>query len=210
MAKAQQHMTVDGRNIPVSNLQKVLFPDGPITKAAVIDYYIRISDYLLPHLQNRPVTLKRYPDGVFGSFFYEKDAPRFTPPWVQSFLVPRREGNKADIRYILINDRPTLVWLANLANLEIHPFLHRVPHIDRPTSTVFDLDPGEGANILTCAQVAFLLRDLLSEMGLQCFVKVSGSKGLQLHAPLNTNVTYDVTQPFAKAIAELLEQQQPK
>jgi bifunctional non-homologous end joining protein LigD len=206
---SKQHLTVDGRDVPVSNLDKILFPHGRVTKAQVIDYYLRISKYLLPHLKNRPVTLKRYPNGALGEFFYEKDAPSFTPDWVQTFPVPRRESG-GTIRYILVNDRATLAWLANLANLEIHPFLHRVPHIDRPTSIVFDLDPGEGADVLTCGRVAFLLRKLLTELQLQSFVKVSGSKGLQMHVPLNTNVTYKLTQPFAKTVAELLSQQHPK
>jgi bifunctional non-homologous end joining protein LigD len=148
MPKAKQTLTIDGRIVPISNLDKILFPDGRISKAQVIDYYLRISNYLLPHLKNRPVTLKRYPNGALGEFFYEKDAPGFTPAWVEIFAVPRRES-EGTIRSILVNDRPTLVWLANLANLEIHPFLHRAPHIDRPTSIVFDLDPGDGADILT-------------------------------------------------------------
>ncbi len=209
MPKPKQHLTIDGRTIPLSNLDKILFSHGRITKAQVIDYYLRISGYLVPHLRNRPVTLKRYPNGAAGQFFYEKDAPGFTPDWVQTYPVPRRES-EGTIRYILVNDRATLVWLANLANLEIHPFLHRVPKIDRPTTTVFDLDPGEGADVLTCGRVAFLLRDLLRQFDLQSFVKVSGSKGLQVYAPLNTTVTYDLTQPFAKAIAELLAEQHPK
>jgi bifunctional non-homologous end joining protein LigD len=209
MPKAKQHLSIDGRSVPVSNLDKILFPEGRITKAQVIEYYLRISDYLLPHLKNRPVTLKRYPNGALGEFFYEKDAPSFTPAWVKTFPVPRRES-EGTIRYILGNDRATLGWLANLANLEIHPFLHRVPDIDRPTTIVFDLDPGEGTDILTCANVAFRLHDLLQEFGLQSFAKVSGSKGLQIYVPLNTEVTYELTQPFAKAIAELLSQQQPK
>jgi bifunctional non-homologous end joining protein LigD len=209
MAKAKQEsLDVDGHTIPLSNLQKILFPHGQITKAEVIDYYVRVSDYLLPHLHDRPVTLKRYPNGALGEFFYEKDAPGFTPEWVQTFPVRRRESG-GSIRYILVNDRATLVWLANLANLEIHPFLHRVPHIDRPTSIAFDLDPGEGADVLTCAEVAFLIRDVMQRLELESFAKVSGSKGLQIHVPLNTALTYRVTQPFAKAVAELLAQEHP-
>jgi bifunctional non-homologous end joining protein LigD len=142
-------------------------------------------------------------------FFYEKDAPSFTPDWVSTFPVSRREGN-GTIEYILINDRPTLVWLANLANLEIHPFLHRVPEIDKPTAIVFDLDPGQGMDVLACARVAFLIRDLLGRFELQSFAKISGSKGLQLYVPLNTSVTYAVTQPFAKAVADLLAEQFPE
>src|SRR3954463_4773415 len=145
MPKAKQQLTIDGRIVPVSNLDKILFPDGRITKTQVIDYYLRISDYLLPHVKDRPVTLKRFPNGIYGEFFYEKDAPSFTPEWVKTFPVPRRETSGPPIRYILINDLPTLVWLANLANLEIHPFLHRVPRIQRPTQIVFDCDPGTGA-----------------------------------------------------------------
>jgi bifunctional non-homologous end joining protein LigD len=210
MARNSEQLTVRGRRIPVSNLDKILYPGEKFTKAKVIDYYIRISKFLLPHLKNRPVTLKRCPDGVFGEAFYEKDAPAFTPTWVKTVPVPRRETPGADIRYILINDLPTLVWLANLACLEIHPFLHLASRLNRPTSIVFDCDPGEGANILDCARVALMLREVLHELGLDSLVKVSGSKGLQVYVPLNSSVTYDETQPFAKAMAELLAQREPK
>jgi len=210
MGKKQQYLTVDGRKIPVSNLEKVLYPESRVTKTQVIDYYLRISSWLLPHLKDRPVTLKRYPNGVTGEYFYEKDAPGFTPEWVKTFPIPRRDSSGTDIRYILINDRPTVVWLANLANLEIHPFLHHVPHIDRPTWVVFDLDPDEGADILTCARVAFILRDVLTRLEMRSFAKVSGSKGLQVYVPLNTKVTYAETQPFAKAVAELLAASHPE
>jgi bifunctional non-homologous end joining protein LigD len=200
-----ESLKVGNRDIKISNVDKVLYPAGRFTKGQVIDYYIRISEYLLPHLKDRPVTLKRFPDGVRGQFFYEKNAPGYTPQWVRRFPVPSRTRH-SDINYILINDLPTLVWLANAANLEIHPFLHRVPRIDRPTSLVFDLDPGEGSDILTCARAAFLLREVLSELSLECLVKVSGSKGLQMYVPLNSPVTYTLTNAFAKALAELMEQ----
>jgi bifunctional non-homologous end joining protein LigD len=209
VANKKDELIVSGRRIPVSNLDKVLYPGGHFTKAKVIDYYIRIANYLLPHLKSRPVTLKRFPYGIYGEFFYEKDAPTFTPDWVQTFPVPRRERNGPDIRYILINDLATLVWLANLTNLELHPFLHRAPHIRKPDGLVFDLDPGEGANILTCARVALMLRELLVELKLKSLVKVSGAKGLQLYVPLNTRASYDQTQTFARAIATLLAQQHP-
>jgi bifunctional non-homologous end joining protein LigD len=208
MARSKQVLNIEGREIAVSNLEKVLYPAAKFRKGQVIDYYVRISSYLLPHLRDRPVTLKRYPDGVRGEFFYEKDAPSFTPDWVQRFAVPRR-GRKGEIHYILINDLPTLVWVANIAAIELHPFLHRVPHIDRPTAVVFDFDPGPGTDILTCVRAAMLVRDLLSELKLRSFAKVSGSKGLQLYVPLNTDVSYSVTQPFAKAVAELMEQRHP-
>jgi bifunctional non-homologous end joining protein LigD len=203
----KQEVEIEGTKITVSNLEKVLYPAG-FNKGQVIDYYIRVSRFILPHLKDRPITLKRYPDGVNGQYFYEKDAPKFTPAWVKTFPVPRRGGG-TDIRYILVNDLPTLVWCANLANLEIHPFLHRVPSIERPTQIVFDLDPGEGVDVLACAEVAFLLKDVLERMKLKSFAKVSGSKGIQLSIPLNTPVTYGSAQPFAKSLADLMTQKHP-
>jgi bifunctional non-homologous end joining protein LigD len=210
MRPDRKQITVKGRRISVSNLDKVLYPGERFTKADVINYYIRVSKYLLPHLRNRPVTLKRFPDGVFGESFYEKDSPAFTPSWVKTISVARRETPGPDIRYTAINDLPTLVWIASLANLEIHPFLHRAPRLDRPTSMVFDCDPGEGADISDCARVALMLREVLNELKLDSCVKVSGSKGLQVYVPLNSAISYDETQPLAKALAELLAQREPK
>jgi bifunctional non-homologous end joining protein LigD len=204
----KQTLRIDSVDVPVSNLHKVLYPAAGVTKANVIDYYIRVSKWLLPHLQDRPVTLLRYPDGVQGEHFYEKDAPSFTPDWIQTFPVPRRTG-ASDIQYILVNNLATLVWAANLANLEIHPFLHCAPAIDTPTSIAFDLDPGEGANIANCAEIAFLLKGIFDDLNLQSFPKVSGSKGIQLFVPLNTPTSYAITQAFARALAQLLEQQHP-
>src|SRR5919112_1895676 len=210
MARKTKQLTIGRRRIEVSNLDKLLYPGTKFTKAKVIDYYIKVSKYILPHLKNRPVTLKRFPDGVFGEPFYEKDAPAFTPEWVMTAPVPRRETPGPDIRYILINDLPTLVWVANLATLEIHPFLHTAAQINRPTAVVFDCDPGEGANILDSARVALMLRELLQRLGLESYVKVSGSKGLQVYVPLNSAVTYDETQPFAQGIAQLMAHREPK
>lgn len=210
MARKTEQLTVGRRRIAVSNFEKILFPGTRFTKAKVIDYYVNVSKYLLPHLKDRPVTLKRFPEGVFGEAFYEKDAPAFMPDWVKTVSVPRRETRGPDIRYILINDLPTLVWVANLDALEIHPFLHRAPRVDRPTSVVFDCDPGEGADLLQCARVALMLRDVLQELNFDSFVKVSGSKGLQVYVPLNSAVTYEETQPLAKGIAQLLAQREPK
>src|SRR4029077_11419845 len=205
---AKQQFTVENRVLSLSNLDKVLYPSAGFTKADVIDYYARISKWLLPHLKDRPVTLKRFPDGVGGQAFYEKNAPRFTPDWVQTVSVPRREGGK-DIRYVVINDLPTLVWCANLASLELHPFLHLASNLDRPTSIVFDLDPGEGVTTASCAEVAFLLRDALDRLKLQSFAKVSGSKGIQIYVPLNTPVSYSDTREFAHSLAQSLERDHP-
>src|SRR5438552_2793868 len=182
------HRTAE-KELQISNPDKVLYPAGKFTKADVARYYERIARFLLPHFRKRPVTLKRYPNGVYGEAFYEKDAPGFTPNWVKKFPVPRREGG-LDIDYILINDRRTLAWTANMAALELHPFLHRAPRINQPTHIVFDLDPGEGTNLMQCAAVAFLLRDLLTKLRLKSYPKVSGSKGIQLYVPLNIRITY--------------------
>jgi len=201
-------LEVNGRKVQVSNLEKVLYPEAGFTKGQVIDFYVQIAAVILPHLKDRPVTLKRYPNGIAAKYFYEKNKPRSTPPWVATFPVPRRAGGP-DIRYILINDLPTLVWCANLANLEIHPFLHRAPDIDQPTAMVFDLDPGDNADILDCGRVAFLLKDLLAPWKLELFPKVSGSRGIQVYMPLNTKVTYHVVRPLAKSIAEHLEREHP-
>jgi bifunctional non-homologous end joining protein LigD len=199
---------VDGREVELSNLDKLMYPKAGFTKGHVIDYYARVGPTILPHLKDRPVTLKRYPDGIQGEHFYEKAAPSFTPRWVKTFPVPRVGGGPM-INYILINDLPTLIWSANTANLEIHPFLHTIPDLDGPTSVVFDLDPGEGADILKSCEVAFLVKELLDRMNLTCLAKVSGSKGIHLHVPLNTPAIYEVTQPFAQTIAQSLEADHP-
>lgn len=208
VAARQAHaLDVNGRKVSITNPDKALYPSG-FTKGQVIEYYIRISDYLLPHIRQHPITLKRYPNGVTAPHFYEKNAPRFTPKWIETVAVPRRAGGK-DIRYVLLNDLPSLVWSANLANLEIHPFLARAPEINRPLSVVFDLDLGEGADVLTCAEIAFLLKKSLEGRGLQSLAKVSGSKGIQVYVPLNTKITYAETQPFARGLAQELEREHP-
>lgn len=199
-------LVVEGRVLHLSNLGKLMYPEAGFTKGQMIDYYIRISPALLPHLKNRPITLKRYPDGVTGEYFYEKRAPSHTPDWVQTTLVERSSG-KPDIVAVLINDLPTLVWSANLANLELHTPLSRAPHLDQPTMVVFDLDPGPPANVIDCARVAVWLRDLLATMKLPCFAKTSGSKGMQLYVPLNTPATYEETRAFAKAAGEALRRE---
>ncbi len=163
---------------------------------------------MVPHLKNRPVTLIRFPNGVKGESFYEKNAPAHKPDWIKTFPVTRSEDH-GTIDYILINDAETLAWCANLGTIEFHSFLHRAPALEKPTHVAFDLDPGEGADILTCAEVAFLLKDLFDGLNLQSFPKVSGSKGIQIYVPLNTPVTYEVTSPFAKTVAELMEKRNP-
>ncbi len=209
MAGVKQQVEVEGRSLSLSNLDKALYPGNGFTKAQVIDYYIRIAPWMLAHYAKRPVTMKRFPDGVRGKAFYEKDAPKHTPEWVHTTDVPRQKGGQP-IRYVCVDDLPTLVWCANIASLELHLFLHRAGQLDCPASMVFDLDPGEGADLVTCARVAFYLRELLDANGLQCLPKVSGSKGLQLYVPLNTKVSYAQTRAFAQGAAQLLEKRHPK
>lgn len=198
---------VDGRTLTFSNLSKVFYPKTGFTKGEVIDYYARIGPTLLPHLRDRPLTLKRYPDGVEGLFFYQKDAPDHRPPWIRTTPVARGDGTK--IQYVVVNDLATLLWLANIANLELHPFQHTRKDLARPTTVAFDLDPGPSADVVTCARVALFLRDALQSTGLQSWVKTSGSKGLQLYVPLNSPLTYDETKAFSRTIAETLSRQHP-
>jgi bifunctional non-homologous end joining protein LigD len=193
---------IEGRELKLSNRDKVLFPKAGFSKGDVIDYYAEIAPVLLPHLRDRPLTMKRYPDGVEAEYFYEKQAPSHRPDWVST--APVKAGGKT-IDYSLANDLPTLVWLANLADLELHTSLSRAPEIERPTLVMFDLDPGPGVGLLECGEVALWLHEAFDGLGLRSFVKTSGSKGLHLQVPLNTDVTYDETKPFAKAVAELME-----
>lgn len=191
------------RNVTFSNLDKVFFPKTGFTKGDMVKYYIEVARWMLPHLKNRPVTLIRFPDGLSGERFYEKNVPKFAPDWIKTRKVARRSQPGA-VNYILINDRHTLAWCANIAALELHPFLHRATSIERPTHLVLDLDPGEGADLLDCIEVAFLIKAILDGLKLRAFPKVSGSKGLQIYVPLNRRATYASTGAFAKAIAELL------
>jgi bifunctional non-homologous end joining protein LigD len=188
----------------------VLYPASGFTKAEVIDYYARIADAILPHLAERPLTLKRYPNGVEDKFFYEKRCPKHRPDWVET--APVWSGrNEGEIDYCVCNDRATLIWLAQLAALELHPSLSRASEIERPTAMVFDLDPGPPANIVDCCRVALRLREMFGGLGLECLPKTSGSKGLQAYLPLNVDgVTYEQTKPFAHAVAQTLERDDPK
>lgn len=199
-------LIVEDRKIQVSNLDKVLYPKVGFAKGQVIDYYIRIAPVLLPHVRNRPLTMKRYPDGVDGEFFYEKNCPQHRPKWVQTAQV-WSESNDRMMNYCLVQDLPTLVWAANLADLELHTSLSHKDDLARPTMMVFDLDPGVPADIVQCCQVGLWLRDLLGKVKLKSFAKTSGSKGLQVYVPLNTSVTYDQTKDLSRSLAQYLERE---
>src|SRR6266704_6431730 len=202
--KAQ--LVVEGRKLSVSNLEKILYPKVRFTKGQVIDYYIRVAPVLLPHLRDRPLTMKRYPNGVEGEFFYEKNCPSHRPKWVKTAKV-WSEGNQRIMNYCLVNDLPTLVWAANLADLELHKSLSRKNNIERSIVMVFDLDPGAPADIVQCCQVGLWLRDLLGKMKLKSFAKTSGSNGLQVYVPLNTSITYDQMKDLSRALAQYLERE---
>lgn len=200
---------VDGRHLSLSNLDKVLYPEAGFTKGQVIGYYQSIAPALLAHLAGRPLTLKRYPDGVHKQFFYEKRCPSHRPEWVE--VAPIWSGHNQDtVSYCVINDLPGLMWVANLASLELHTSLSRADAIERPTMMVFDLDPGPPATVVECCRVALRLKELFDQMDLVSVAKTSGNKGLQLYVPLNTPVTYEGgTKDFALALAQLMEKRHP-
>jgi bifunctional non-homologous end joining protein LigD len=208
MSSASQEVVLRGRRLTLSNLDKVLYPKAGFTKAQVIDYYLRAAPAVLPHLRDRPLTLKRYPNGVDAPFFYEKNAPSHRPPWVKTAAV-WSEHNEREMLFVLAQDEATLAWAANLADLELHVPLHRHRDLDRPDSVVFDLDPGAPADLVQCCEVGLILRDAFERLGLRTFAKVSGSMGLQLYVPLNTPVSYDQTKAFARAVADGLAAQRP-
>jgi bifunctional non-homologous end joining protein LigD len=200
---------IGDRRLSLSNLDKVFYPEVGFTKGQLIDYYTRIAPAVLPHLRDRPLTLKRYPNGVTGQYFYEKQCPSHRPDWVQTSAVWSRHNSRT-IDFCLCNDLPTLVWLANLADLELHTSLALAGDVNAPTIIAFDLDPGPPATIVECAEVALRLREAFEHLGLEAFPKTSGSKGMQVYVPLNTPATYEDTKPFARALAQLLERRHPE
>jgi bifunctional non-homologous end joining protein LigD len=203
---------VDGHTLQLTNLDKVLYPAAGFTKGEILDYYTRIAPVLLPHLAERPLTVKRYPNGVDGKFFFEKNAARGTPDWVRTvnLPVPGSTKNRDTIDYVVVEELATLVRLANLAALELHVPQWRVPKGGKPHTDliVFDLDPGPPATIAECCEVALLLRDLVAEDGLTLFAKTSGSKGMQVSAPVSVK-SQDQTSGYALWVAQQLERTRP-
>jgi bifunctional non-homologous end joining protein LigD len=208
LAGSVSEVEIQGKRLKLSNLDKVLYPGVGFTKAQVIDYYARIAPAMLRHLRGRPLTMKRYPEGVRGFFFYEKNCPTHRPDWVKTAPI-WSESNQRWLQYCLVEDLATLVWAANLADLELHTSLSLAKNIERPTMMVFDLDPGAPADILQCTRVALWLRAILDNFGLEAYAKTSGSKGLQVYVPLNSRTTYGQTKPFAHELAKLLVVQHP-
>jgi bifunctional non-homologous end joining protein LigD len=206
-----RQVEVDGRELKLTNLEKVLYPKAGFTKGEMVDYYAKVADAMVPHLSGRAVTLRRFPEGVddLDSAFFEKRCPKHRPKWVKTTNV-RAGPNAGKIDFCVCDGRPTLIWMAQLAAIELHPSLSLGRAPTRPTVLAFDLDPGPPADVVDCCRVALRLRELFAHFGVECFPKTSGSKGMQVYVPLNTPKTsYDETKPFAKAIAQLLEKQTP-
>ena len=206
-----QVVEIDGRELKLTNLDKVLYPEAGYTKGEVVDYYAKVGATMVPHLNGRAVTLRRFPEGVddLDSAFFEKRCPKHRPKWVKTTNV-RAGPNAGNIDFCVCDGRPTLIWMAQLAAIELHPSLSLGRAPTRPTVLAFDLDPGPPADIVDCCQVALRLRDMFGHFGVESFPKTSGSKGMQVYIPLNSKkVSYDTTKPFAKAIAQLLEKQTP-
>jgi bifunctional non-homologous end joining protein LigD len=209
MSRHESIVNVEGRRLTLSNLDKVLYPETGFTKGQVIDYYVRVAPMLLPHIAGRPLTLKRYPNGVDEGYFYEKNCPRHRPEWVATAPI-WSEGNHRWMEYCVVQNLPSLVWAANLASLELHTSLSHASAMPHPGCIVFDLDPGAPANIVQCCQVGLWVRDAFERWGLRSFPKTSGSKGLQIYIPLNSGVSYTDTKPFAHELALSLERQHPE
>ena len=209
MATSHQ-VEVDGRELKLTNLDKVLYPEAGFSKGEVVDYYAKVAPAMVPHLAGRAVTLRRFPEGVddLDSAFFEKRCPKHRPKWVKTTRV-KAGPHAGDIDFCVCDGLPTLVWMAQLAAIELHPSLSLGKKHEQPTVLAFDLDPGPPAEILACSRVALQLREVLGHLGLESFVKTSGSKGMQLYVPLNTKVTYEETRPFAQAIAQLIAKQSP-
>jgi bifunctional non-homologous end joining protein LigD len=209
MAESRQ-VEVDGRELKLTNLDKVLYPKAGFTKGEVVDYYAKVAPAMIPHLTGRAVTLRRFPEGVddLDAAFFEKRCPKHRPKWVKTARV-EAGPHAGKIDFCVCDGLPTLVWMAQLAAIELHPSLSLARAPKRPTVLAFDLDPGPPADIVDCCRVGLRLRDMFGHFGVECFPKTSGSKGLQVYIPLNSKVRYETTKPFAKAIAQLLEKQTP-
>jgi bifunctional non-homologous end joining protein LigD len=203
-----RQVEVDGKELRLTNLDKVLYPETGFTKGEMVDYYARVAPAMVPHLSGRAVTLRRFPEGVddLDSAFFEKRCPKHRPKWVKTTRVTVERGK---IDFCVCDSLPTLIWMAQLAAIELHPSLSLSRAPKRPTVLAFDLDPGPPADVVDCSRVALSLRDLLAQLDLESFVKTSGSKGMQLYVPLNGKATYEQTRPFAQAIAQIVAKQNP-
>jgi bifunctional non-homologous end joining protein LigD len=207
LSEERTEVQVGDRTLSLSNLDKVLWPKAGTTKGEAIDYYARVAETLIPHLAGRPLTRVRFPDGVEGERFYEKRAPKGTPEWVEKAPVGMDRAGTID--FVVCNDTPTLIWLAQMGALELHPSLSVAATMECPSVVAFDLDPGPPAAIRECCVVALRVRELFTNIGMKSFAKTSGSKGIQVYVPLNGEETYDTVKPFSQAVAQALEKAEP-
>jgi len=201
---------VDGKELKLSNLDKVIYPKAGFTKGEMVDYYAKVAPAIIPHLSGRAVTLRRFPEGVedLDAAFFEKRCPKHRPKWVKTAKV--QAGPRAGvIEFCVCDSLPTLVWMAQLAAIELHPSLSKSRAPKRPTALVFDLDPGPPADVVECCRVGLRLREVLTQLNLESFIKTSGSKGMQLYVPLNTKTSYEETRPFGQALGQLIAKQTP-
>ncbi len=201
---------VEGKELRLTNLDKVLYPEVGFTKGEMVDYYAKVAPAIVPHLVGRAVTLRRFPEGVddLDSAFFEKRCPKHRPKWVKTTRV-QAGPNAGKIDFCVCDSLPTLIWMAQLAAIELHPSLSLGRAPKRPTVLAFDLDPGPPADVVDCSRVALRLREVLEQLELECFIKTSGSKGMQLYVPLNLKAAYEETRPFAQALAQLIAKQSP-
>src|SRR4051795_3458263 len=202
-------LDVGGRELRITSLDRVLYPETGTTKAHLLDYYARIAPVMLEHLRDRLLHLHRYPEGVTGPRFWQKQCPDGRPEWLPTAPIWSRD-KQAFIEYCVVNEPAALLWAVNIGSLELHTSLHTIHDLVRPTAIAFDLDPGEGADLVHCCDVGLRLRDLFAGTGLRSFAKTSGSKGLQVYVPLNTSVAYGETKPIARGVAEMLEARWPE
>ena len=202
-------LEVGGRRLEVSNWDKVLFPGDGYTKGDLVTYYRAVARFLLPHVAGRPLTLQRYPDGVDGPSFFEKDAPRGTPDWVRTLTLPAEYGRRGEVRYLVCDDESTLVFVANLAAIVLHVWTSREPHVDSPDLLLFDLDPGEACTVATLGRVAVAFHDALDGIGLHSLVKTTGGAGLHVIVPLQPRYDYDAVKVFAELVARRVNGELP-
>jgi bifunctional non-homologous end joining protein LigD len=207
--RAAGELDIGGRRLSIRNLDRVVFPRAGTTKAQLLDYYVRIADTMLPHLRERLLHMHRYPEGVEGPRFWQKGCPEHRPPWLSTTPVYSRDKG-ANIDFCVVEDLAGLLWAVNIGSIELHTSLHTREDLHRPTVLAFDLDPGEGVDVVGCAEVALWLRELLAGIGLRGLAKTSGSKGLQVYVALNGDATYAHTKPLARTIAETLEAAHPE
>jgi len=208
--ESRQRVRVGRRRLSYSNLDKLLYPGTDFDKGRLIAYYDAVSRALLPHLKHRSVTRKRYPDGVSEEHFFEKNCPEHRPEWLRTVRVASVQHPNKQTGYCVVEEKAALLWLANLAAIELHVHLHRIDDDEHPSWLVFDLDPGVGADLRDCARVAGWLRDLLAEHKLDCYHKTSGGKRLHVYLPLNGTVDYRRSKAFAKAIARRMADADPQ